>query len=191
MTITTTQQTALEVPSTSTVFFVEMQFLSSTQYFCTANVSLTWGGHTWLGVGTISAISNITEADGITSQALTFTLNCADPSWLGIAAGPSNEYSGRPAKMYRCPLDANFVLIDTPERCWNGVMDQMTIGVDGETGQIGLKCETGAFSLKRASSLRMNSAQQRLKYPTDTGFGRVESLIANPTLWLSKKFQMQ
>lgn len=189
MTITAPQQAQLEKPSTQTVFFVELQLLSGTQYLCTANISIDWDGHTWAGLGTIASISQITESDDVTAKAVNFTLSAADPSWLALAAGSVTEYSGRKAKMYRCPLNDQFQLVGTPERCWLGVMDQLTVGIDGDQGSISLKAETGAFSLKRGSTLRMNAAQQRQRHPEDTGFDFLAPLIASPTLWQSKKFQ--
>jgi hypothetical protein len=43
--------------------------------------------------------------------------------------------------------------------------------------------------LKRQPALRLNAAQQKKRYPTDTGFDYLTDLIANPQVWLSKKFQ--
>jgi hypothetical protein len=68
-------------------------------------------------------------------------------------------------------------------------MDTVVVGVDGEQGKAILKCETSAYGLKRRPSLRLNAAQQKQKYPTDTGLDYLTDLIANPQLWLSKKFQ--
>ncbi len=189
MTISTAQQTALEKVVVRTVYFVKFDFLPAAQYYNTSNVSFTWGGNTWLGLGTISSISSIEETDGLTPKALTFVLNVADQSILALAAGSVQNYSGRAATLYRCPLNEAFQLIDTPERCWSGRMDMIAIGIDGEEGSITLKCETSAVTLSRPSTLRMNASQQKLRHPTDTGFDRLESLIATPANWLSKRFQ--
>jgi len=118
-----------------------------------------------------------------------FGLNVTNVSLLALALGTVEDYRGRAAKLYFCPLDENGVLIDTPELCWRGIMDVMSIGVDGEEGQITLKCETSAYGIKRRASLRLNAAQQKQRYPTDTGFDYLTDLIANPQMWLSKKFQ--
>jgi hypothetical protein len=133
----------------------------------------------------------IVEADDLSARSVDFTLNAADPSWLALAAGAVESYAGRKAKMYRVPLNDQFQMVGEPERCWSGVMDMLTMGIEGESGSIVLKCETGAFSLKRGSTLRMNAAQQKQRYPEDTGFDRLAGLIASPALWLSKKYQMQ
>ncbi|MGI4849315.1 MAG: hypothetical protein ACRYGK_14420, partial [Janthinobacterium lividum] len=171
MTISADQQAALEKAVVKTVFFLELAFQGSTQYMCSSNVSIVWNGHTWLGLGILGSISSIVESDDLASKSVTFTLSAAEPSWLALAAGPLETYAGRKAKLYRCPLDDSFALIGTPERCWQGVMDMLTLGIEDDgSSAISLKCETGAFSLKRGSTLRMNAAQQKQRHPTDSGF---------------------
>ncbi|MGI4846942.1 MAG: hypothetical protein ACRYGK_02215 [Janthinobacterium lividum] len=192
MTISADQQAALEKAVVKTVFFLELAFQGGTQYMCSSNVSIVWNGHTWLGLGILGSISSIVESDDLASKSVTFTLSAAEPSWLALAAGPVESYAGRKAKLYRCPLDDSFALIGTPERCWQGVMDMVTMGIEDDgSSAISLKCETGAFSLKRGSTLRMNAAQQKQRHPADTGFDHLAGLLANPVLWVSKKFQAQ
>lgn len=192
MTLTAQQQTALEGPIARKAYFIELQFLSGTSYVSTLGQTVTWGGHDWLGIGALGSISQAEESDGITSRPLTFTLNAAQLAWLALAVGSVEEYRGRPAKMYMCPLSEGFVLIDTPVQCWNGTMDTVAVGVsESGEGQISLKCETAAFGLKRRPSLRMNAAQQKKKYPSDTGFDYLTTLIAEPQTWVSIAFQRQ
>lgn len=144
---------------------------------------------TWVGLGSLGGVSPIEEADSLDAKSLSFTLNLAQPEWKAIALGDVAEYRGRPAKLYFCPLDDNGKLIDTPQICWRGVMDAMSLGIDGEEGSITLKCETSAYGLKRRASMRVNAAQQKKKYPNDTGLDYLTSLIAQPQVWLSKRFQ--
>ena len=192
MTLSASQQTALEQPVVRKVYFVELQFAIETSYLCTMGQTITWDGHDWLGLGALGSISQAEESDGLTSKPLNFTINSAQLAWLSLAVGDVEEYRGLPAKMYMCPLDAGFVLIDTPVLCWSGTMDTVAAGVNesGE-GQITLKCETAAFGLKRKSSLRMNAAQHKKKYPSDTAFDYLTTLIGEPQTWLSVAFQRQ
>lgn len=186
---TTAQQTELEKPVVRVVYFAEFHFLGGVARLCTWNHTIPWGGHEWLGLGALGSISAVEESDGLEARSLSFTLNAAEKTWLALAAGPVEEYRGRNAKLYMCPLSENLQLIDTPVLCWSGIMDMVSIGIDGEDGQIVLKCETSAFGLKRRPALRMNGAQQKQKYPTDTGFDYLPDLIAKPQTWLSKNFQ--
>ena len=192
---TTAQQAALEKPHVNAAWFVEMEFVSNTLRVCSYTRTYTWGGVDWIGLGQIGSISSIKESSGVGSSPMTFGLNIAAAELLAMSVGSVEEYRGKPAKLYFCPLDENGRLIDTPELCWAGRMDVITTSVDGEQGQIILKAETSAFGLKR-SSLRINSAQQRQRYPNvdglgnpDTGFDYLNSLLSSPQVWLSKKFQ--
>lgn len=187
------QQAALEKPLIREVYLVQFDFKTTVMRACSLNQTVTWGGHEWIGLGAIAGISDIEESDGLESKALNFTLNAADPSWLAISIGAVEEYRGRSAKLYFCPLDENYQLIGEPEICWRGVMDTVSVGIDkdGEEtkGQIALKCETSSYGLKRQPALRMNHAIQTKRHPGDLGFQYQADLIANPQLWLSRKFQ--
>lgn len=193
MTVTANQQAALEKAVVREVYFAEFAFKSSTAYFSSFNQPIEWGGKTWAGLGGLASIGAVDESDGVESKALEFGLNAAEQAWLAVAAGAVEEYRGRPAKLYFSPLDENYRLIDTPLLCWRGIMDAMTIGIDGESsdakGQIMLRCETSAYGIKRQPALRLNPAQQKAKYPTDKGFDYLPGLISNPQVWLSRRFQ--
>lgn len=190
MTMDSSQKTELAKPVTRAVYFVELQFTTSTQYLSTMNQTITWGGHDWIGLGVLGAIGDVTESDGTESSALDFTLTAAEPSWLALSAGPVTEYRGKAAKMYFCPLDESFQLVGTPALCWRGTMSTMSIGIDNSgSGAVTLRCETSAYGLKRRPSLRLNAAQQKAKHPTDTGLDYLTDLLANPQSWLSRRFQ--
>lgn len=186
---TALQQTELEKPVTRTVWFVELAFQAGTLYASTAGNTLTWGGHDWVGMGGIGGISAVEETSGLASSPVDLTMDATSSSLRALAVGSVEAYRGRSAKIYFCPLDEQFRLIDTPELCWRGTMGMMTLGVEGEAGRIQLKCETSAYGLKRRPSLRLNAAQQKKRYPTDTGLDYLTNLIAQPQLWLSKRFQ--
>lgn len=195
MTLTAGQQSELEKPVTRIVYFAEFSFLSGTVYTSSLGQTMTWGGHDWVGLGAIGDISAVNEELGTTANSLTFSLNLVQPEWLALAVGDVAEYRGRDAKLYFCPLDEQFRLIDTPVVCWRGTMDTMAASISGgpgdATGSISLKCETSAYGLKRKPVLRLNAAQQKQKYPNDTGFDYLTDLLGNPdaTVWLSKRFQ--
>jgi hypothetical protein len=183
------QQAELEKAVTRIVYFAELQFRDATTYISSINQTITWNGNDWGGLGTVGSISAVEESEGVESKSLTFSLNVAQQSVLALAVGDVEQYRGRNAKLYFCPLDESFQLVGTPQQCWRGIMDTMAVSVEGEEGAIQLKCETSAYGLKRQPGLRLNSAQQKSRYPTDTGLDYLTDLIANPTVWLSRKFQ--
>ena len=186
---TAAQDAELAKPVTRTVYFVQFEFATGTSRLSTANLPITWGGFDWAGVGSIGLIGSVDESDGLESKPLNFTINAAQPSWLALAVGAVEAYRGRPAKMYMCPLDESFRLVDTPVLCWSGLMDMVSVGINGESGTITLKCETSAYGLKRRPTMRLNAAQHRNEHPSDSGLDYLTDLISNPKVWLSKAFQ--
>jgi hypothetical protein len=125
------------------------------------------------------------------AKPLDFTLNAAKLEWTALSAGSVEEYRGRDAVLYFCPLDDQFRMVGTPQRCWSGTMQTLTSSIEGEKGKIQMRCEGAAYGLKRRAPMRMNAAQQKQRNPLDTGFDYVEDLIANPVVWLSRNFQRQ
>lgn len=189
MSLDSNQELELAKAVTRTIYFVELQFAGGTQRMSNANQTIEWGGYPWYGIGALGSIDAVQESDSIEPKALNFVLNLVQPEWLAISIGQVGDYRGLAAKLYFCPLAEDFTLVGTPELCWRGIMDTVTVGIEGETGSIILKCETSAYGLKRQPNLRVNAAQHKKIYPTDTGFDYLINLIANPQLWLSVRFQ--
>lgn len=191
MTISTEQQAALEKPVVREIYFAEFQYKSGTVRCCSLNVSVPWNGYTWLGVGSLAGIGAVEEAEGSTTKGMSFTLNAAQLEWLSLAIGDVDEYRGRKAKLWMCPLDEGFQLIGEPEICWRGVIDAVAVEIDGDNGTITQKCETAAYGMRGSMPMRISAAQHKMKHPTDTGLDHLQNLIANPTVWTSKRFQQQ
>lgn len=184
------QQAELEKPVARAVWFGEFEFAGGTTRLSTWNHNIDWGGYTWSGLGQLVSISAVEESRGLQSKALQFGLTAAQTSWIALAIGDAEECRGRRAKLYMCPLDEQFQMIDTPELCWQGIMDPPVASYDDDgSGQITLNCETSAFGLRRRAPLRVNAAQLRKKYPTAGGLDYGVDLIANPAVWASKRFQ--
>jgi hypothetical protein len=186
---TAAQNAELAKATTRVVYFCEFQFKTATSRLSNTNVDLTWGGYTWSGIGSLGSIGTVEESDGLEAKPLNFTINSAQQSWLSLAIGPDEEYRGRPAKMYMVPLDEAGLMVGAPEQCWSGIMDMVSVSVEGETGTITLKCETAAYGLKRRNPLRLNPTQHKRDNPTDTGLDYLPDLISNPAVWLSQRFQ--
>jgi hypothetical protein len=189
MMVSTDQQIEFEKPTTRVAYFLELFFDSGTVRVCNSGQTFTWNGYDWIGLGSLGTISPVNESEGLASDFMVFSLNIAQVSVLGLALGSVSDYRGKTAKLYYCPLDEQFRLVDTPQQCWKGVMDSITINVDNGEGSVALKCETSAYGLLRRTPLRINAAQHLQRHPGDTGLDYLSDLIANPQIWLSKKFQ--
>lgn len=189
MTTTALQQTALEKPSVPLAYFCEFQFRDGIVRVSNFTQTFNWNGFDWAGLGAVGGISEVVESSSRGAAALNFTLNISDPSILALAIGPAEQYRGRRARMWMCPLNENYQLIDTPVLCWRGLMEDMSMGVDKNKGSIQLKCETVPAGMRKALSLRLNSAQQKKRHLTDTGFDKLNEITSGRFTWLSKRFQ--
>lgn len=187
---TEAQQAALEAPSVAWAYFVELHFASGVQRVCNYNKTFAWGGYDWIGLGALGSISEIKASEKIEPNPVTLNLNIAQSEWLALGVGPVEDYRGLPVRIHVCPLTAEYQLIDTPIVAWEGEMDVMAVSVQEEDGgSISLRCEPPSKRLRRANALRVNAAQQKQRHPTDTGFDYQADLLANPQVWLSKRFQ--
>lgn len=189
MTLSIQQQTELEKAVTRVIYFAEFDFVGGMIRVNSSNASVVWGGYTWQGLGVLGNISQVEEADSTEAKSLTFTLNCAESSWVALAIGADAVYRGRTAKLYFSPLDENFAIIGTPVLCWKGVMDLMAMSLDGDSGGISLRCESSIFGLKRGDPIRLNAAQHKRVNPTDKGLDYLLSIQSDPVTWLSARFQ--
>lgn len=187
--LSTPQQTALQQPLARAAYFLELQFSGGTSRLTSFNQSIDWGGYTWSGMGQVLSLSAVSSSEGADPRSITVTIAAAAPGMLALAVGPVEEYRGRIAKLYMAPLDAAYQLVGTPVLAWRGVMDTAAVSVDGEDGSVQIKCENAAYALKRRPALRVNAAQHKLRYPGETGLDYLTDLIANPQLWLSRRFQ--
>lgn len=190
---TVDQQAALEAPVPAWAYFVQMDFASGTQRVCNFNKKFTWGGFDWIGLGGLASISEIKSTEKIEPNPVMLGLNIAQIEWLAFAVGAVEEYRGLPAAIWQCPLTPQHTLIDDPILCWEGDMDVIAVSVEGQgaesSGSVSLRCEPAAKRLRRGNAKRVNAAQQKQVYPSDTGFDYQASLLATPQTWLSIRFQ--
>jgi hypothetical protein len=82
---------------------------------------------------------------------------------------------GAPAKLWFGCLSQG-TIVGAPYLLFSGTMDLPTVSVGVDTISITLALETRMLDLSRATNRRYTSADQRLLYPTDTGFSWVEQL---------------
>jgi hypothetical protein len=189
-TVDTDQQNALSARHFGIAVFVYLNFLGGAIRLSTWNHDITWGANTWTGLGKFISISDAKESEKIETQPLDMSLNIADSAILALAVGESEAYRGRTANLYMCPMEDG-VLIGTPIQCWSGTMDICTVsyGADGG-GSISMRAKPTSDKLSRPSTFRVNhQLQTQLINPSDLGFEYQADLIANPQLWLSRKFQ--
>ncbi len=172
------------------MWLVEASFTQGMQRWTNWPVDVQWGGNTYRGLGELASVSDIRETDSGVGEKVTLNLSPVDTAILPLALGNVEGYRGRPINLYVWALDGNFQPVGTPLLRHTGVMDQIAIKREKDTGSVELYCvPAGANGTRRAVGLRVNHAQQQLAYPGDLGLAFAAGLVNSPQLWLSKSFQ--
>ncbi|HEY1723954.1 MAG TPA: hypothetical protein VGF89_00920 [Steroidobacteraceae bacterium] len=180
--VSTLNAAAITQPHIDYVLFLELDFVSGTIYCSTADRSFTWGGNTWLPLGKLASLTDLSETTDISSQKLQFTLAGVDPSLINTTLG--EKYHNRTAEMYVGLLDrVNYQLIDTPESIWSGLMDVLTISAQPNTAQIILDCENRLVLWNQASGWLYTQEHQRLIDATDNFLDQVNTLASKAVVW--------
>jgi hypothetical protein len=181
-------------------WLAELDFAAGMQRWCTAPGSITSGGYTWTGLGLFAGVGNLTEGADSAAEQITLSLSVVDPAMLALAMGQVEGYRGRAARLYLQLLDATCQPVGSPVKRWAGVMNKVQIerrpaepeSTQDGTGTINLLCtRSGMARARHSTGLRLTDAQQRARYPGDTGLQYVRTLIEQPARWLSKEFQKQ
>jgi hypothetical protein len=181
--------TQLASTSVPIAYFAQLDFVGGMQRLTSWNVSLTWGGYLWIGLGALVSVSKVEQTERPAYPALDLAL-AVSSDMLALARGNVTNYRGRSAMLYRYIMSDDHQYLGDPELVWTGEMSQVRVDTgNGKGGTIALRCEQRGRSQRNASSLRLVAAQHEVLYPGDTAFRHKEQLIQKPQLWLSKKFQ--
>jgi len=154
--------------------FITLTFATGPQYAWTGVGNFVMGGNTYLGVGSLGKIGVVAETDDLNAQGTTVTLSGIDTTLLQDCI--SEIQLGAPASIAIGLLTPTGQLIGSPYTIFAGQVDAPTITVGGDSLSITLALENRMVDLSRPSLRRYTSADQRLYYPTDSGFAFVEQL---------------
>ena len=193
MTVTTNAgfDSAAASPAVGVLELIELDFLSGPLYLTTWPTNVLIGAQSYTGIGAVGAVGELKESEDGNTQRLQLTLSQVNSSYLSLALGNVASYQGRGARVYLALTDTNLVVAGSPVLRFSGFMDKVSIKrSSGNAGQIMLDCATGGYDVRKTpSGLRMNDTQHQARQSGELGFQYVQTLISNPQLWLSKRFQ--
>ena len=178
-------------------WLVQLDFLPSTVYYTTAPQTFVIGGNTYLGLGDLAEVSAVGESENTGAEQVTLGFAIVNTSMLSATLGNVENYRGRAARLYLQLFDDAFQPAGAPVLRWAGTMQPAKVSrtpsdPDGgaSTGRIELPCaRAGMARARNPMGLRLSHAQQLQRYPGDLGLEYVQTLIEQPSLWLSKRFQ--
>jgi hypothetical protein len=167
--------------------FAELQFTSGTVYFWSGIGTKTWNGNDWLGVGTLGAISSISESTEVRADGIVLAL-VGVPAEVFSADGIFGKVVdeirlGKTAKIYLGFLNEAGDVIADPYRCFSGRLDVPTLSPGPDTVSIRITCENLLIDLRRSRERRYTHEDQQIDYPGDKGFEFVPQLQEWNGVW--------
>ncbi|TVO70913.1 hypothetical protein FHP88_15780 [Sedimenticola selenatireducens] len=175
-----TTQAALDQDNIPLVIFVELDFASATSRVHSGVGNLQWNGHTWMGAGAVGEISEIQEGDELQSNDIQMVLNGVDPAMMATAM--SEDYQGRPAKIWLGILDNDHQMLGEPIGPFGGLMDTMD-GEIGKEGRIVLTVKNRLADWERPRIRRYTNEDQQAEFPGDLGMEFVSQMVEKELVW--------
>jgi hypothetical protein len=142
---------------------------------------LTYGGNTYLGVGDLLSISQITETADIQATGINVSLTGIKSSFIAIAK--DHEYQGRALTVSLGAFDTSGSLIADPVIVFSGFMDTMTISESGQHSSINIAVENKLIAFERSKVRRYTAEDQKIDHPTDKGFEFVTAIVQKEIIW--------
>lgn len=183
--ISATNITASQSSTPVPVLFVKMEFDGGNVCLHSRIGSVSWGGDTYTGVGTLGNVSPAAEVSDLSSSQINLTLSGLP---LDILSALFNEqYQGRLATVFLGYLnETTLVLVDTPAIVYKGLMDTHDIE-QGETFSITLSVGSRFAAWDKPITRRYNNATQQARFPGDTGLQYIEQTTNKTIIWGAKQ----
>lgn len=181
-------------------WLAELDFGTGTVYYTTAPVTVVAGGNTYLGLGDLATVSAVGESEDTSADKITLGFTLVSTAMLAATLADVGNYRGRRARLKLQLFDDTFQPAGAPVQRWAGFMDRVAVqrkpadalAGGGATGRLNLECSrAGMARARNLPGLRLTDAQQQQRYPGDLGLQYMQTLIEQPALWLSKRFQQQ
>lgn len=125
--LTTNQQTLYNAPGVKKCELIQIDF-DTPMYLTTAGRTVNYGGHAWLGDGTLLSISDIAETLEVQSHPLTLELSGANPALVALAMG--NTGKGKRVRVWVGVFNAAGDVEGTPSLESDCQLDTMQV-IDG------------------------------------------------------------
>lgn len=180
--ITSAQSAAAAAASVRCELFCLLDFAGGVVRLWTGQGETSWGGATWLGVGTFGGVSPVEETRSVQANGVQLSLS-GIPSEL-VALALTEHYRGRQASLWLALYNTTTgAMLDTPLQIFSGIIDTMELNDSGETSTIVLSVESRLIDLERTRERRYTDEDQQELYPGDLAFEFVESLQNKDIRW--------
>ena len=174
-------QSAISETQVQPIILFQGNFASGNIYVWSGYGNLSWGGGTYLGVGTLGSISSVSEASEISAKGITVSMSGIPSDLISLVLGDVRQ--GATGKVHLGFLNSSNELIDDPILMFEGKLDVPSIQEGGDTSTITLSYESRLIDLQRARESRYTNEDQQREYAGDLGCEFVATLQEKQITW--------
>jgi hypothetical protein len=156
------------------IIFAFLDFVDDPVYIWSGVGTVSWNGHSWLGVGNLGGISAVQETADTIAQNITLSLSGIPTEYLSDVIEAVKQNTDVQV-WFGFLADDNSIVAD-PYQVFRGHIDVPTITEGADTSTVSITCENPLIDLQRASGRRYTPDDQRIDYSTDKGFDYVAAI---------------
>ena len=159
---------------------VDSGFSGGTLYTWTGLGDLSYGGHTYTGVGDLMGISDIQESTDLRISEVTLYLSAAKSAYKLLAL---TEVESKNVVTIRLALFTSAgALVSNPESIFVGYMDSLAVLEGRDTTTLQLTCVSRLAGMRQVKERRYTHEDQKQLYSTDTAFKHTVNAVKD-TKW--------
>ena len=191
ITLDGTAQAAVNAISRGVAILVELDFTSGTSRYTTWSADIV-SGSTYLGLGTLASVSNLSESEDRSAKKLSLDFTIVNQAMLALLIGPANVYRRKAARIYQQFMDDTYKPAGAKVLRWSGYMDNVAVDrtatstlSDGSQslGKISLHCSRAGVPMSRRQlGMRSTHQQQIARSAGDLGLEYQQALLEKPAL---------
>lgn len=186
-TMPTAANTAVASPLVPLCVLIRME-LSVMLRLCLAGVNLEYGGHTWVGCGSVGGIDPITDTAG-DRKGVKFTLSSVPNDILALAL--AEPMQGKRVWVDLSIHDPVTYQVVHVEPMFSGTLDQPQISEGEASGVITVTAESRATTFSRPKPVRYIDSDQRRLFAGDTCLRFITSQAQHQDVWPSAQWGRQ
>jgi len=176
---------ALDQSHVRWLVLTKIEFDSETLAFNSSFAEFEWNGTTFVGLGNLGNVSNITENTKLDPADYVITITGVDNSVLVAAFDPN--YLNRPATCWVAALDHDMKIIGEPILYFKGLVDSID-GAYGNEASVAINVTDRMSEWSRARISRYTNQEQQAKYPGDKGLEYVSEISTKKVTWPAKEW---
>ena len=162
-------------------FALKAEFDTDTVLIHTGQGDLVIAGETYVGAGSLLAISDIEDSKELKSAGFTFSISGMDAEVLGYAL--NENYQNRPVSLFMAFVSGGTDDVDGYLTLYKGRMINIDISDDVVGSNITLQTENRLLDLRRPSNIRYTKESQQYLYSGDTSLDQVAKVSQMDIQW--------